>query len=83
MRKVLATAVAGATVAAGVFSVAGTASAATVARPFRAPTSLSVHVSTFGVRGHQRDTITGTLARGREGLGGEVVALDIVNGIAL
>ena len=78
MRKALAWAAAGTTIAAGLLSVAATANAATVSHAFKAPTALSIRES--AVRGHAKDSIAGTLSEGRKGLGGEVVTLDIVNG---
>src|ERR1700719_3128218 len=78
MRKALAWAAAGTTIAAGLLSVAATANAATVSHAFKAPTALSTREP--AVRGHAKDSIAGTLSEGRKGLGGEVVTLDIVNG---
>lgn len=80
MRKALAMAAAGSTIAAGMLSVAATANAATDTHSFKAPTSLSVSVSVPGIRAHGRTTVSGTLTSGRKGLAREVVTLDIVNG---
>ena len=79
MRKALALAAAGTTIAAGLLSVAATANAATVAVR-KAPTTLSVRESAPGFHGHGKVVVTGTLSQGRKPLTGEAVTLDVVHG---
>jgi hypothetical protein len=78
MRKALAWAAAGTTITAGLLSVAATANAATMDR--ETPTTLSVHESASGFKGHGKVTITGTLAEHSKALAGGTVTLDIVKG---
>jgi hypothetical protein len=80
MRKTLAMAAAGTTIAAGMLSVAATANAAPLPQPHKAPTSLSVTVSAPVIKAHGRDTVAGTLASGHKALAKEVVWLEWFNG---
>jgi hypothetical protein len=78
MRTSLTRAVSGAAIAAAtVLALAGPASA----KPLpRVHTTLSIVESRSVIKAGQTDTIRGTLAHGRTGLGGEVVYLDRWNG---
>ena len=80
MRKALAWAAAGTTIAVGLLSVAATANAATFAHPPKTPTTLSVHESAPGFRGHGKVTITGALSEHHKAVAGQAVTLDIVKG---
>jgi len=80
MRKALAWAAAGTTIAVGLLSVAATANAATFAHPPKTPTALSVHQSAPGFKGHGKVAVTGTLSEHHKAVAGQAVTLDIVKG---
>jgi hypothetical protein len=79
MRTSLIRVVSGAALAAtAVFTLAGTASAATPAA--KAHTTLSIVESKGTIKSGQKDLVTGVLKSGKTGLAKEVVILDRVSG---